>query len=289
MIHTDTEPVRLSDVTPPELAPARRYTPPAPPTAEELANQRAMHETAYAIALEHGFSPDRVYHALAGGVPASDIAAIIAAMTAEWEHEAEEARAANRVRITADTDNRIPPRFARATADHPDVLAWVGTLVRLARREARSPGFDHLRTGPSLLLAGPVGTGKTYQAYGVLRALANEAVSTAWEFTTIADLYGALRPRQGADTETEFRRIMGARLLVVDDLGASKDSEWTEEVNYRLTDHRYKHELPTLFTSNVPPRELPARLGQRVASRLTEMTTTVTITGHDRRIHQNAA
>ena len=42
----------------------------------------------------------------------------------------------------------------------------------------------------------------------------------------------------------------------VDDLGAAKPSEWTEEINYRLVNHRYEHMLPTIFTSNVPAREL---------------------------------
>jgi DNA replication protein DnaC len=85
------------------------------------------------------------------------------------------------------------------------------------------------------------------------------------------------------DLEAVFERHARADLLVLDDLGASKSTEWTEEINYRLVNHRYENELPTLFTSNVPPKELIGVLGMRVASRLVEMTTRVPLDGEDRR------
>ena len=92
-----------------------------------------------------------------------------------------------------------------------------------------------------------------------------------------------MRPRHGVDSETEFRAAADAGLLVLDDLGVSKNSEWVEEVNYRLVNHRYENTLPTLFTSNVRPRDLAEALGERVASRLTEMTGRVILKGADRR------
>src|SRR5690606_7391206 len=98
-----------------------------------------------------------------------------------------------------------------------------------------------------------------------------------------ADLYARLRPRHGIDSETEFRAIADAPLLMVDDLGAAKTSEWVEEVNYRLINWRYDRVLPTVFTSNVLPKELKVALGERVASRLVEMADRVTLKGEDRR------
>lgn len=72
-------------------------------------------------------------------------------------------------------------------------------------------------------------------------------------------------------------------LLLLDDLGAAKTSEWTEELTYRLINHRYEHMLPTLITTNLPTAELRTALGDRVASRLAEMTERVILTGPDRR------
>ncbi|MFF4943703.1 ATP-binding protein [Streptomyces rubiginosohelvolus] len=179
----------------------------------------------------------------------------------------------------------VPHIYRNAVATLPETLTWITALVDDARahqkrRDAITPVISR---GRSLLLLGPTGVGKTHQAYGTVRRLAVTGVSAVWVATSSADLYAALRPRNGVDSETEFRRYAHARLLLVDDLGAAKATEWTEEINFRLVNHRYENQLPTLFTSNVMPKELSARLGDRVASRLTEMCDRAVITGNDRR------
>lgn len=255
----------------------------------ERQRRRAAAETALHIASEHGLRYEYVRHALAAGVAASDVDAITAYCAAEWEAEAGEARAVQRDVIVAATYERIPVLFAGATASHPGIIGWANTLIREARAKARMPGADYVTTGPSLLITGPVGTGKTYQAYAALRMLADASVHAGWEFWAAADLYASQRPREHGDAETEFRRVRAARVLVLDDIGTGKVSEATEDINYRLLNYRAEHQLPTIFTSNLLPRELPGRLGQRVASRLTEMTTPVPMTGPDRRIRREAA
>ena len=101
--------------------------------------------------------------------------------------------------------------------------------------------------------------------------------------TPAADLYARLRPRHGVDSEDVFERHAKAPVLMLDDLGAAKGTDWVEEVNYRLINHRYERMLPTLVTSNVRPRDLAGVVGERVASRLTEMATPVVLKGPDRR------
>lgn len=166
------------------------------------------------------------------------------------------------------TDKRIPPRYRGAIASHPDVTAWC----------------DRFTEGPgSLLIVGKTGVGKTYQAFGALRLLAASGVTVDWAATTAPDLYARLRPRDGSDPEAEFARFAEADLLVLDDLGAAKGSEWTEEITYRLIGHRYDAMTPCLITSNVPADELGKALGDRVASRLTEMCQRVVLRGGDRR------
>lgn len=166
------------------------------------------------------------------------------------------------------TDRRIPPRFRNATANHPDVSAWC---------EGFSP------ESPSLLILGPTGAGKTYQAYGAIRTLASLGVTVRWEAATAPDLYASLRPREGTDSETELGRLTSAELLLVDDLGAAKVTEWTEEILYRLVNNRYEAMLPGIFTSNVPAAELRGTIGDRVASRLAEMCAHIVLRGADRR------
>lgn len=197
----------------------------------------------------------------------------------ERQHWIDDNRAASMERV----QREIPGRFADAIVTVKDVADWVTELVTAAGNVPAhmSPVVS---AGPSLLLLGPTGTGKTHQAWGAIRALAASGASLRrWQVVTAADLYARLRPRHGVDSEAEFDRYAKATVLVVDDLGAAKDSEWVEEVNYRLINYRYENGLPTVITSNVPVRELVSKLGERVASRLNEMARRVVLEGADRR------
>ncbi|MGK5496717.1 ATP-binding protein [Streptomyces sp. URMC 125] len=189
---------------------------------------------------------------------------------------------------------RIPAEYRAATCDHPRVAAWVHEIAEAAVAPDRGGrGRRQITTGPSLLLLGPTGTGKTHQAYGAIRALTAAGLGVRWQATTAADLYAEMRPRPGADPETLLRRTMRVPLLVLDDLGAARTTEWTEELTYRLVNWRYSHRLPTLVTSNLAPvrtrethRDQPVlreRIGDRVASRLAGMCHQVALTGPDRR------
>lgn len=180
----------------------------------------------------------------------------------------------------------IPFHYQNAMADNPDVQTWLGELVTQAHKEqaARGNPLATVIHGRSLLLLGSTGTGKTHQAYGAIRELAITGVAARWVVTTAADLYGALRPRHGIDSEAEFVRYRDARVLLIDDIGADRTpTEFVEEVNFRLINHRYEHHLPTLITSNLLRKELAARLGDRVTSRLIEMCQPVVFEGPDRR------
>jgi DNA replication protein DnaC len=176
----------------------------------------------------------------------------------------------------------IPAHYSEAEVTHPEVAEWVRAVVAAAV-DSSGRVVVSVTTGPSLLLLGPTGTGKTFQAFGALRALSLSGVACSWSATTAADMYARLRPRHRVDSEEEFERYLKARVLMIDDLGAAKASEFTEEVNYRLINYRYENEMPTLITSNVLPRELARAVGERVASRLTEMAHRVVLKGEDRR------
>ncbi|GAB3213299.1 hypothetical protein GCM10027294_43560 [Marinactinospora endophytica] len=190
----------------------------------------------------------------------------------------EEARRQARARAAV----TIPTRYRNATADHEPVREWARSLVAGAIKHRKRVAFT-IAPGKSLTLLGPTGTGKTHQAYGVINGLVESGLSFRWEVAAAADIYAQLRPRHGIDSEAEFSRFARADLLVIDDLGAAKTSEWVEEVNYRLINYRYERECPTLITSNVPVKELVPQLGERVASRLREMSDRVVLAGPDRR------
>jgi DNA replication protein DnaC len=186
-------------------------------------------------------------------------------------------RRLDQVRTMAACDRAFPRRYRDALPDQPDVVAWIDRTVT-------DPG-----DATSLLLLGGVGRGKTWQAYGALRAVLAERPSLQWQATAFADFAAALRPRPGVDSETEMDRYRGAGLLLLDDIGTAKGSEWVEEITYRLVSHRYDAMLPTIYATNFAPDQLRDALGDRIASRLAETCVRVVLDGPDRRRHIRAA
>lgn len=176
----------------------------------------------------------------------------------------------------------IPARF-RAPVEIPDpVRAW-------AERGEEAGG---------LYLTGTVGAGKTHLAFAALAewcvvtdTTPRRAYSSQWEqvrypptvhMVRMTTLLDQLRP--GADDAREvITDCQRTRLLFIDDVGAEKPSEWTQEKIYEVVDERYAQCKPLIVTSNLPPKALAEHVGERTASRLAEMCTVVALTGADRR------
>ncbi|WP_443334612.1 ATP-binding protein [Streptomyces sp. ZAF1911] len=201
---------------------------------------------------------------------------------------------------------RIPYAYRDAVPQHQTVAAWVRTIADSAvspNAEDRHAqwgwtGRRWIAHGPSLLLWGNTGTGKTHEAYGAIRALTAAGCGVDWQAITAADLYAQTRPRPGVDLEYMLRRIVRVPLLLLDDLGAAKPSEWNEEINFRLLNWRAENQLPTIITSNLAPVRIAGmdprqpvlreKLGDRILSRLSGMCTPVEFTGPDRRFQRAA-
>lgn len=161
---------------------------------------------------------------------------------------------------------RLPVMYADATMD--DVADLDRDVVTWLAKEA----------SPTLVLAGPVGTGKTHAAY----AIANTAVGRgfATEAWSVTDLLAALRPPGDADTA---KAIRSASLLVLDDLGAAKASDWAVETITALVDDRLRNGLRQIVTTNHPYEVLEAAWGARLLDRLQYRWTVVVLAGESRR------
>ncbi|WP_046500752.1 ATP-binding protein [Streptomyces odonnellii] len=178
-------------------------------------------------------------------------------------------------------ETATPRRYRQATATHPDVIAWANRTIN---------DFDNAGV---LLLFGSIGTGKTHQAYGALRHIAAAGLPHySLIATTAADMHGNLRVHNGDqqhDIERELARYCRVPLLFIDDIDVFKPSETTEQNMFRLINERYNECRPAIFTSNLLVRnpdggpDLASVLGDRNASRLSQIATVVPITGPDRR------
>lgn len=180
------------------------------------------------------------------------------------------------------TRKRIPPRFRDASATEAGIIAWCDAL-------AAAYAAGDISAVTPMLITGPTGVGKTHQAYGAIRRVMASGIVIGWLASTAPDLYAMLRPKPGADSEAEFRRWADVPLLLLDDLGAAKDSEWTEEILYRLVNHRSEQMLPSVITTNLPVLAAPGQpclrleTSERVFSRLAECKL-VALKGRDRRM-----
>jgi len=157
---------------------------------------------------------------------------------------------------------QVPPLFAEAEPTHPEVARWCEEVA--ARR-----------TRDSLVLLGPVETGKTHQAFGAYRWLARRGVGRCHAVTVPALLDGLRPGRPGA---VDYEAVERCDLLLLDDLAAERVTDWTGETLYRLIDARYAWQRPTIITTNATPADVRERLGDRVASRLGRMGRTVSLT-----------
>jgi DNA replication protein DnaC len=177
-----------------------------------------------------------------------------------------------RDRAVAAHERRVPPLFASARATVPDVTAWADAFA------TGTLGRHH-----SLLLLGLTGTGKTHQAYGALRRIAESGIRYAtWCGGTVPQLLAELRP-SGGDPDAAFERLATAPVLLLDDIGSEKSSPWTEEIGLRLIDTRYSQRRPIIVTGNGSWADLSTTIGDRLSSRLVEMCNLVEFKGADRR------
>jgi DNA replication protein DnaC len=184
---------------------------------------------------------------------------------------------------------RIPPRFTRAELD---TFEHDMDTQRAAWRKATAfvEAFPVVE-GRGLLFYGPHGVGKTHLAVGILKACIRTKGARAYFFETrellrlVRDTYN----RSVEETEMEvLQPLLAADLLVLDDLGAERTSEWVQETLGLVVNTRYNAKRPTIFTSNLvdspdntDPRSFTFQLGARTRSRLIEMCDWIEIQGAD--------
>ncbi len=170
--------------------------------------------------------------------------------------------------------SNIPPLFADA------VLAGVRQPQPL--REAVESAMAR---GQSLLFRGGTGTGKTYYAVALLRA--EMARGRTGCFAVVPEVLDRVRAAYGEpdnDADGMLRALEGVDLLVLDDLGAERPTDWVLERLYLLVNARMLALRQTIYTTNLSPDDLIRRFGTRLMSRIAGSVQTVCFAGPDRRL-----
>jgi DNA replication protein DnaC len=187
-------------------------------------------------------------------------------------------------------DANIPKRYQPCSLEN--FLAYNESLER-AVTHARRLAETFPAAGVGLFLEGQPGVGKTHLAVAVLKQIV-AATGARGLFYDTRELLRLIRSTYDPSirtTEIEvLRPVLTADLLVLDDLGAEKTSEWVDETMNLIVNTRYSERRLTLFTSNYPdipddtdPNSLLFRIGARMRSRLHEMCEFVVLDAADYR------
>lgn len=195
---------------------------------------------------------------------------------------------------------QIPKRYENCTFENykPKAAAdEAGISQRIALHGSKDIVDRYPNVEVGLLFLGACGVGKTHLATAIINALAlHKGISCLfYDFRDLLkEIQDSYNPVSQATELKVLEPVYDAEVLVLDELGASKPTDWVRDTMTQIINTRYNDRKLTIFTSNYldepqQPNEesLTDRVGVRLRSRLHEMCRVVLIKGDDYRLKLN--
>lgn len=155
------------------------------------------------------------------------------------------------------------------------------TVSDAARRYAERFA-DMRRDNVGLLLYGPVGTGKSFFATCIANRLIDQGIPV--KMTNFARIINSMQDFEGR--QKYIRELNSYPLLIIDDLGVERESEYMQEQVYNIIDARYTAGRPLIVTTNISLEEIKNPKNeqrQRIYDRILEICHPIKVDGTSRR------
>ncbi len=182
---------------------------------------------------------------------------------------------------------RIPRRYEQC---HFNTYSPANPSQERAFKYASRLAMDFPAVDRGLLLSGTVGVGKTHLAVSIIKGLTERGFSCLFcEFgSLLKEIQNSYNPVSKTSELKVLAPVFNSDVLVLDEIGASKPTDWVRDTMAHIINTRYNDRKLTIFTTNYldkvnDPREetLEDRIGIRLRSRLYEMSKTVVMNGED--------
>ena len=182
---------------------------------------------------------------------------------------------------------RIPRRYEKC---HFHSYKPLNPSQERAFRYASRLAMEYPAIERGLIFMGTVGVGKTHLAVSILKGLTERGFSCLfYEFgSLLKEIQSSYNYHSQTSEWNVLEPIFNTEILVLDEIGASKPTDWVRDTMAHIINTRYNDKKLTIFTTNYldkPTNEreetLEDRIGIRLRSRLFEMSRTITLNGED--------
>lgn len=184
----------------------------------------------------------------------------------------------------------IPRRYKDASLENFITIKNYGHHILIDRIKEYIYS-DEYKEGKGFFFYGTHGVGKTHLAVSILKGLYLKQGVTGMFYDTRMLMYDLKATFDGtSSTRDLLNSVISSQILILDDLGAERLSDWAKDILHYIIVKRYNDKLPVIITSNFElesdkdfETDIEEKFGRGIVSRIREMCYIINVKGEDMR------